>query len=433
MSSQLIGIVACGVLVALIFLRVPVGVALLLVAVVGYAAIDGWYPALATLGSTPFDLAQAYSLSVVPLFLLMGVVVARTSIAGQLFAAANAVVAGRRGGLAMATVGACAGFGAICGSSLATASTMTRVAIPQMRRFGYSDSIAAGIVASGGTLGILIPPSIVLIIYAIVAQQSVPALFAAALVPGLILAALHVIVIMVLARIVPDQLPPGDRMTWPERLLALTGVWKVAVIFGIAVGGIYAGWFSPTEAAAIGAFIAIVIGFATRELDLRGLLASMRETVTITGTLFFIVLGALMFGYFMVQSRIPATMGAWITAQGVAPWVVMLFLVAIYLVLGCFLDTISMILITVPVFLPIAIEVGYSPVWFGILVLLAAEIGLITPPVGLNIFVISAQQRDIPILSIYKGILPFLLAHAAGIALLLLFPAIALWLPGLLL
>ncbi|MFN3643529.1 MAG: TRAP transporter large permease [Gemmobacter sp.] len=432
MTPQVIGLIACAALIGMILLRVPVGAALLLVAVTGYAAIGGWGRALATFGSTPFDLAQAYSLSVVPLFLLMGVVAARTSIARELFAAANAVVSGSRGGLAMATVGACAGFGAICGSSLATASTMSRVAIPEMRRHGYADSVAAGIVASGGTLGILIPPSIVLIVYAIVAQASVPALFAAALVPGLVLAALHVVVIVLLARLNPGDLPPGDRLAPLERLLALGGMWKMVLIFGIAVGGIYTGFFSPTEAAAVGAFLAILIGFATRQLDLPGLAAAMRETVTITGTLFFIILGALMFGYFMVQSRIPATLGAWITAQGLAPWMVMLFLVAIYLVLGCFLDTISMVLITVPVFLPLAVDLGYSPIWFGILVLMAAEVGLITPPVGLNIFVIAAQNRDIPVLRIYRGILPFLAAHAVGIGLLVAFPAIALWLPSVL-
>ncbi|GIX15341.1 MAG: C4-dicarboxylate ABC transporter permease [Paracoccaceae bacterium] len=431
MTPQAIGLAACAVLVAMILLRVPVGAALMIVAALGYAAIDGWAPALATLGTTPFDLAQAYSLSVVPLFLLMGVVAARTSIAAELFAAANALVAGRRGGLAMATVGACAGFGAICGSSLATASTMSRVAIPQMRRFGYADSVSAGIVASGGTLGILIPPSIVLVVYAIVAQSSVPALFAAALLPGLMLAALHVVVILVLTRIWPADLPPGDAMSPAERLRAAAGMWKMALIFAVAVGGIYAGFFSPTEAAAVGAFLSILIGFASRQMDLRGLIGAMRETVTISGTLFFIVLGALMFGYFMVQSRIPASLGDWITAQAVPRWAVMLFIVAVYLVLGCFLDTISMVLITVPVFLPIAVGLDYSPVWFGVLVLMAAEVGLITPPVGLNIFVISAQSRDIPVLRIYRGILPFLIAHALGIGLLIAFPEIALWLPEL--
>ncbi|KPQ21270.1 MAG: TRAP transporter, DctM subunit [Rhodobacteraceae bacterium HLUCCA24] len=432
MSAQLIGVAASLGLVVLIFLRVPVAIALLTVGTLGYALVDGLRPALFTLGTTPFDLAQAYSFSVVPLFLLMGVVMSRTSIAREMFDAFNALVSGRRGGLAVATVGACAGFGAVCGSSLATASTMTRVCIPEMRRLGYSDAVASGVVASGGTLGILIPPSIVLIIYAIVAQESVPALFAAALLPGLLLAALHVVVVAGLARIVPDQLPAGDRMDWGERLAAVIGMWKMLLIFALAVGGIYLGWFSPTEAASVGAALAIAIGFLTRELTLATLADAVRETVTISGALFAIILGALMFGYFMVQSRIPATLGDWITAQDLAPVMVILFFVVVYLVLGCFLDTISMVLITVPVFLPIIVELGYSAVWFGILVLLAAEVGLITPPVGLNIFVIRAQQKDIPLGTIYRGILPFLLAHLAAVGLLVAWPALALWLPSVL-
>ena len=432
MSPQVVGLIACGALVGLILLRVPVAAALLLVGTLGYAAIDGWNAALYTLGTTPFDLAQAYALSVVPLFLLMGVVIARTTIATELFAAADAAVSGRRGGLGIATIGACAGFGAICGSSLATASTMTRVAIPQMRRLGYSDAVASGVVASGGTLGILIPPSIVLIVYGIVAQESVPALFAAAMVPGLVLAALHVAVIAGLARIMPAQLPASERLAWPDRLRAMRGVWKMALIFAVAVGGIYLGWFSPTEAAAVGAALAIAMGVAMRQLGPRDLVAALRETVTTTGALFAIVLGALMFGYFMVQSRIPATLGAWIEAQGLAPVLVVAFFVAVYLVLGCFLDTISMVLITVPVFLPVVLDLGYSGVWFGIVVLIAAEVGLITPPVGLNIFVIRAQQPDIPLGAIYRGILPFLLAHLATVTLLLALPALALWLPAIL-
>jgi len=432
MTPQMIGVAASFVLVVLIFLRVPVGAALLLVGAVGYILVDGVRPALFTLGTTPFDLAQAYSFSVVPLFLLMGVVMSRTSIAREMFDAFNAMVSGRRGGLAVATVGACAGFGAVCGSSLATASTMTRVCIPEMRRLGYSDSIAAGVVASGGTLGILIPPSIVLIIYAIVAQESVPALFAAALIPGLMLAGLHVVVVAGLARIVPDQLPASERMNWAERFAAIRGMWKMIIIFALAVGGIYLGWFSPTEAASVGAFLAIAIGFLSRQLTVRALLEAIRETVTISGALFAIILGALMFGYFMVQSRIPATLGSWITAQGLEPVLVIVFFVLVYLVLGCFLDTISMILITVPVFLPIIVELGYSPVWFGIVVLIAAEVGLITPPVGLNIFVIRAQQMNIPLGAIYRGILPFLLAHIAAVVLLITFPALALWLPSVL-
>jgi len=432
MTPQLIGATAILSLVVLVFLRVPVAVALLGVGLAGYAAIDGWRVALITLGTTPFNLAQAYSLSVVPLFLLMGVVAARTSMAQELFAAANALFAGRKGGLAMATVGACAGFGAICGSSLATASTMTRVSIPEMRRYGYADDVAAGVVASGGTLGILIPPSIILVIYAIIAQESVPALFAAALFPGLLMIALHILVIAVMARLRPDALPMAPALPLGRKLRALGQMWKMALIFAIVIGGIYLGWFSPTEAAAIGAFVTILIGFASRQMGLRGFASALRETIITTGSLFFIVLGAFVFAYFVVQTRIPATLGDWVVGLGLAPVVVILFFVLVYVVLGCFLDSISMMLITIPVFLPIAQEIGYSAIWFGIFIVIVAEIGLITPPVGLNIFVIRAQQPDMALGDIYKGIAPFLLAHLGGIAALIAFPALALWLPSLL-
>ena len=429
MSEQAVGAVAIAALVALVVLRVPVAVALLLVGTLGYAAVDGWATALITLGQTPFDLAQAYSLSVVPLFLLMGVVASRTSMAAELYRAANALIGGRRGGLAMATIGACAGFGAICGSSLATASTMARVSVPEMRGYGYSDAVAAGTVASGGTLGILIPPSIILVIYAIIAQESVPALFAAALGPALVLVALHIATIAVLARLRPGEIPAGEGTAAVSRLAALWGLRKMAAIFGLVVGGIYLGWFSPTEAAAVGALATIVIGMAAGELTPRGLLAAMRETLVTTGSLFLIILGAFVFAYFVVQTRIPATLGETIQTLGLAPLGVIVLIVLVYLGLGCVLDSISMMLITVPVFLPIVQELGYSAVWFGVLVVIVAEIGLITPPVGLNLFVIRAQQPDIPIAAIYRGIAPFLLTHLVGIALLVAVPALALWLP----
>ncbi|MEL6235923.1 MAG: TRAP transporter large permease [Pseudomonadota bacterium] len=427
MTPELIGVLGIAVLIAAIFLRVPVAASLLIVGLGGYWAIDGARPALYTLGEVPFRIAQAYSLSVVPLFLLMGVVAARTKMATELYTAANALFAGMRGGLAMGTVGACAGFGAICGSSLATASTMTRVSIPQMRKHGYSDAIAAGVVASGGTLGILIPPSIILIIYAIIAQESVPVLFAAALLPGLLLTLLHIVALWVLARLRPEEIPAG---TPPSAgLAAILGLWKLVLLFGVVIGGIFAGFFSPTEAAAIGAAMAIVLGFASRQLSLAALIDSFAETVRTTGTLFLIVLGAFMFAAFMVQSRIPATLGGWIEAQELGALAILLFLVLVYLILGCFLDSISMILITVPVFLPIVEAIGYSAIWFGIFLVIVAEIGLITPPVGLNIFVIRGQAPDIPITAIYRGILPFLVAQLVGVAILIAIPGLALWLP----
>lgn len=428
MTPQLVGLAGIACLVILIFLRVPVAGALMIVGLGGYWAIDGSRTALFTLGEVPFNIAQAYSLSVVPLFLLMGVVAARTKMASELYTAANALFAGMRGGIAMGTVGACAGFGAICGSSLATASTMTRVSIPEMRKYGYSDAIASGVVASGGTLGILIPPSIILIIYAIIAQESVPVLFAAAILPGLLMTLLHLVTLWVLARTQPDQIPVDTppSVGWS----ALFSLWKLVLLFGVVIGGIFGGFFSPTEAAAIGAALAILIGLGTGQLGLKSLAESFAETVRTTGSLFLIVLGAFMFAAFMVQSRIPATLGDWIVARHLSPLAIIMFLIVVYLVLGCFLDSISMILITVPVFLPIIETMGYSPVWFGIFLVIVAEIGLITPPVGLNIFVIRGQAPDIPLGQIYRGILPFLVAQLAGVILLIALPGLALWLPG---
>lgn len=432
MSDQLIGVFGLGAVLGLILLRVPVGVALGMVGLFGYAAVDGWERALIAAGSTPYDLSTGYALTVVPLFILMGVVASHAGMSRELYQAANAVFSGLRGALAMSTIGACAGFGAVCGSSLATAATMSRVAVPEMLRFGYDERLATGAVASGGTLGILIPPSVILVIYAIVAERGVPELFAAALIPGVVLAALHIVVIGAIARLQPERVPRSPAMSLGERLAALTGMWKLVILFGIAVGGIYSGFMSPTEAAAIAAFVAIVIAFATRTMNLRGLRAALLDTIWTTAILFFIVIGAFLFAYFMVQTQLPAKLSSWVQGLDLAPYIVMLILVAFYVLLGCFLDSISMILITVPVFLPLVESIGYDAVWFGILVVVVVEVGLITPPVGLNIFVIRAQLPEVALGTVYRGVVPFLAADAALIGLLLLVPALALWLPRLL-
>ena len=433
MSPEAIGLAGIAGLVGLIVLRVPVAIALGLVGLFGYAAVDGWENALINLGTVPFDeMTEKYGLTVVPLFILMGVVASRAGMSRELYQAANACFSGLRGALAMGTIGACAGFGAICGSSLATSATMTRVAVPEMRRHGYDDRLATGAVASGGTLGILIPPSVIIVIYAIISESAVPKLFAAALIPGLLLAAFHVIVIALIAKLQPDRLPQTPTMAMKERLRSLTGMWKLVILFALAVGGIYAGFYSPTEAAAVSARAASVIAFGTRNMNWRGLREALLETIWTMGVLFFIAICAFIFASFIVQTQIAAGLRDWVQGLGVAPWVVMLVLVAFYIVLGCFLDSISMILITVPVFIELVTGLGYDPVWFGILVVVVVEVGLITPPVGMNIFVIRAQLPDVPLGTVYRGVVPFLAADAALIALLLMAPGIALWLPGLL-
>ena len=429
MSPQIVGVLGVAGLLALIFARVPVGVALGVTGVAGYAALDGWQRALLVLGRTPYDLASAYSLSVLPLFILMGLVASHSGMARELFQAANALFSGRRGTLAMATVGACAGMGSISGSSLAVTATMSRVVVPEMRRVGYDDRLATGAVVSGGTLGILIPPSVMLVIYAISAEQSVPRLFAAGLIPGLLLALFQILVVVAIARLLPHWTPLSARLPWRQRLRAVRGMWKLVLIFFFAVGGIYIGWFSPTEAAAMGAFSAIVIAVLSRQLEARQLALCLIEGVRTSAMLFFILLGALLFGYFLVQARLPAALVEFVQGLGVSPLAVMLILVAFYVVLGCFLESITMLLITVPVFLPLVTSIGYDPIWFGVFLVVLIEVGLITPPVGMNLFVLQSQLPDTRLGVVYRGVAPFLIANTLLIALLLAVPALALWLP----
>jgi C4-dicarboxylate transporter, DctM subunit len=419
-------------LLVVLFLRVPIAIALALVGVCGYAAIDGWRKALTMMASVPFELASAYSLSVVPLFILMGAVAARGNMAKEMFEAANGLFSGVRGALANATVGACAFFGAICGSSIATAATFSRVAIPEMRRHGYEPSFAAGCVAAAGTLDVLIPPSVLIAIYALAAEQSLIKLYAAAFIPGFILAGLYVLAVWTVAWLRPAWVPRVPGMGLRQRLRAATGAWKLAVLFFFAVVGIYLGWFSPTEAAAVAAFVAIVIAFATRAMNLRGLLDALLETVYTSAALFFVIVGAFIFSRFIVVTQVPAELGRWVQASQLAPVAVLLAVMALYLVLGTFLDEVSTILITIPVTLPLVTGIGYDGIWMGVFVTVMCTIGLITPPTGMTVFVIQAQHPDIPVARIYLGTLPFLLADFVLVALLIAFPALALWLPGIL-
>lgn len=429
MSVLAAGILGVAGLLALIFARVPIAISLAATGLVGYAAIDGWAKALKMFGTVPFELARAYSLSVVPLFILMGAVASRANLAKEMFDAANGVFSGIRGALANATIGACALFGAICGSSIATAATFSKVAIPEMRRHGYEPAFAAGAVASAGTLAVLIPPSVLLAIYAVVAEQSLPKLYAAAFVPGFVLAALYVLAVFCVAWARPPSVPRVPAMPWRERLRAAAGTWKLGVLFFFAVFGIYLGWFSPTEAAAIAAFAAIVIGFATRAMGLRGLIAALLDTAYATAVIFFIVAGAFVFSRFIVLTQFPNVVTAWVKDLGLSPVWILLAVMALYVLLGTFLDEVSTILVTVPVTLPLVLGVGYDGIWFGIFVTVMCTIGLISPPTGMTVFVIQAQHPDIPVSRIYRGTLPFLAADFLLAGLLIAFPALALWLP----
>jgi C4-dicarboxylate transporter DctM subunit len=429
MTTAAIGGLGVALVLVLIFIRVPIAVALAVSGLLGYAAIDGWNPALKMFSLVPYQLASAYSLSVIPLFILMGAVAARGNMAAELFQACNAVFSGVRGALANATIGACALFGAICGSSIATAATFSRVAIPEMRRHGYEPAFAAGAVASAGTLGVLIPPSVLIAIYAIVAEQSLVKLYAAAFIPGFVLAGLYIVAVWIVAWMKPQWIPKVASMPFKVRLRASLGMWKLGVLFFFSVFGIYLGWFSPTEAAAMAAFVAILIAFATGAMGWRDLIDCLLETVYATAAIFFIVVGAFIFSRFIVLTQFPNELTAWTKAAGLSPFWILMMVMALYVLLGTFLDEVSTILITVPVTLPLINSIGYDGIWFGIFVTVMCTIGLISPPTGMTVFVIQAQHPEIPVMRIYLGTLPFLAADFVLAAMLIFMPSLALWLP----
>jgi C4-dicarboxylate transporter DctM subunit len=432
MAPPLIGLTGILALFALLLLRIPVWAALSLVGFLGNIALSGWPSAFATLGQTPFDTASLYTLSVIPLFILTGGVASNTGLSADLFKAASIMLSGLRGGLAVATIGASACFGAVCGSSIATAATMTPISLREMRAAGYSDTLATGAIAAGGSLGILFPPSIILVIYGAIAQQSVPKLFAAGLIPGLLLTGLYMAVALVVARGRNVQAPAAHSASFRQRANALRGPWQFLTLFVVTIGGIYAGVFSPTEAASIGALGAILLGMIGRRLSLRSLVKTIESAVVTSCMLYVIIIGANLFAYFIVQTQLPAVLADGAKGLALPGLLVMILVIVAYILMGCFLEAIGMILITVPVFLPLVAAYGYDPAWFAIIVVIVVEVGLIHPPIGMNLFVIQAQAPDIRTTSIYRGILPFLIAPFILIVALFVFPQLALWLPALL-
>jgi C4-dicarboxylate transporter, DctM subunit len=432
MSASLIGLFVVIFMFGILFLRMPVWLALLICGIVGNTLLSRLSVAAAVTGTNAFDTASNYGLSVIPLFILMGEVATNSRLSAELFKAARVILSGIPGGLAVATIGASGAFGAVCGSSVATAATMTRISLPEMREAGYDDGLATASVAAGGSLGILIPPSIILVIYAAISEQPLPQLFAAALLPGILLMLLYILVALIVARRQKDNVPVDPPASLKARLLALKDPWQFLALFIATIGGIYAGVFSPNEAAAVGAFGAILLGFLGRRLTWQGLTHALKVTVITSCVLFTIIIGATIFANFIVQTKLPDLLLAGAQALHLAPWAVMALIILIYILMGCFLEGIGMVLITVPVFLPVVMSFGYDPVWFAIIVVIVVELGLIHPPVGMNLFIIQAQAPEIKIKQLYVAILPFLLAPFALILLLFAFPQIALWLPRLL-
>ena len=429
MTSSLVGVAGIFILFVLLFLRIPVWIALVLVGFFGNVIALGWPGAFALAGTVPFDVASSYTLSVVPLFILMGEVASESKLSGELFRAARVILSGFRGGLAVATLAASALFGAVSGSSLANAATMTRMALLELRKAGYDDGLATGCIAAGGSTDILIPPSIILVIYAAIAELSVPTLLAAGLLPGLVLTGLYAMVALAIVRVRPDYAPNSENYPLRERIAALREPWQFVALFIVTIGGIYAGIFSPTEAASIGAFGAILLGMLGRRMGASDLLRAIESTVVVSCLLFVIVMGANLFSSFVVQTHLPELLLDAARALQLSGLTVMMLIIFGYIILGCFLEGIGMVLITVPVFQPIVTKFGYDPIWFAIVVVVMVEVGLIHPPVGMNLFVIQAQAPEVRITSIYRGIIPFLVAPLILIVLMFLFPGLALWLP----
>ena len=418
-------------LFALIGLGWPIAFAMLVTGALGSWSILGLRATLATLGQTVSVTAASYELSVVPMFILMGALVTRSGASESLYLACYRFLGHRRGGLAMATIAACGGFAAVCGSSIATAATMARVAMPQMRRFGYDDGLASGAIAAGGTLGILIPPSVILVIYGIQTGTDIGQLFIAGILPGLIGILLYIVAVAIVTAARPGLGPPGERSTARERIASLAGTAPILGLFLLVILGIYFGAFTPTEAAGVGAFGALVHALASRQLTLAGFVESLFETARTTANLFFILIGAIVFSNFMNVTGLPNLLRDLVTGWGLSAVGVITLIALIYILLGCFMESLSMVLLTVPIFFPVVTALGFEPIWFGIFVVFVTELSLITPPVGLNLFVIKGVVGDIGIRTVYAGIVPFVMADLVRLALLVAVPAMALFLPRL--
>ena len=433
MSSVEIGGLFLLALLVLLVIRIPIAIAMLLTGVAGYVTISGWEPLLNYLKGAAYARYTVYDLSVIPLFLLMGQFASRGGLASGLFRAAAAMIGHWRGGLAMSAIGSCAAFGAVCGSSIATAATMGQVALPELRRYKYSNSLAVGALAAGGTLGILIPPSVVLVIYAILSQQNISALFMAAFIPGILAALGYMLAIAIYVRINPEAGPAQERLSWRQRLVAQRGVWPVMLIFLLVLGGIYSGWFTPTEAAAIGTvgtgLFAVVLG-GMRLPEFKEVLLG---TAVTTAMIFMILLGADIMNAFLALSQLPVVLAEVIGGSGLPPFLVLTGILVLYLILGCVMDTMSMILLTIPIFFPVIMGLDFyglgeteKAIWFGILALMVVEIGMITPPVGMNVYVISSMAKDISMREAFRGVVPFLISDITRVIILVLFPSITL-------
>jgi len=431
MSVTTIGIIGIIILVFLLFSNMPVGFVMGFLGLIGFSYIQGLGPGLSLLSRDFFEVFSSYGLTVVPLFVFMGQIAFHSGISRRLYDSAYVLVGHRRGGLAMATVAACAGFSAISGSTNATAATMASVTLPEMKRYKYDMGLATGTVAAAGSLGILIPPSVVFIGYGILTEQSIGKLFAAGILPGILLSTLFLVTIYLRVLKNPDLAPPGPRTSVKEKIKSFAGVLETLLIFGLVMGGIFFGIFTPTEAAAAGAFLTLVLAIIRRQITWAGFVKSLADTTRISCMVMVIVTGAVLFGHFMAITRLPYDLAGWVSSLPLPNFAIMGVIILVYLFGGCFMDALAMIMLTIPIFYPVSQALGYDPIWFGVVIVLITEMGVITPPVGVNVYVVYGVAKDVPLETIFKGVFPMLIALLICNIILLVFPQIALFLPGL--
>src|SRR5277367_1387688 len=423
MSNEAVALIGFVSLFALMLLRVPVGMAMGLVGITGFA------PALKLVGQTTMRTVTDYSFGVIPMFLLMGAFVSVSGISRELFRAANTFVGHWRGGLGIATIAACGAFAAISGSSVATAATFSAVAYPEMRRFNYPQSFSTGVIAVGGTLGAMLPPSTVLVVYGLITQQDIGKLFIAGIIPGLLAIVMHMITIAMIGRVRPGFLPAGPRSSWGERIRAIGDVWSPLLLFLFVIGGLYGGLFIPSDAGAVGAVGAFAIGVLRGKLPGASILQALLQATRTAAAVFTVLIGALLFGYFLTITQTPQHVTGFLTGLGVGPYGVLALILLMYLALGCLMDAMAMIILTVPIVFPVVTALGFDPIWFGVVIVMTVELGLIHPPVGMNVFVIKSVIKDVNMSTIFIGVLPFVVTDLIRLVILILFPLLATWLP----
>jgi tripartite ATP-independent transporter DctM subunit len=431
MSTDAVAAIGFVALFALMMLRVPVGIAMGTVGVVGFGYLIGnMGPALKLLAQSPIRTATDAEFAVIPLFLLMGAFASASGMSRELFRASNTFLGHLRGGLGIATIAACGGFAAICGSSVATAATFSKVAYPEMRKYGYPQSFATGVIAAGGSLGIMIPPSTVFAVYGLITEQDIGKLFIAGVIPGALAISMYMITINIIAFVRPDFLPKTPRHSWRERLEALRDVWAVMLLFIFIIGGLYAGMFTATEAAGMGAAGAFIIAVLRRKLSWEDFWRSLIESVRTSASVFTILIGALIFGYFLTITQVPQKLTEFLTGLGLGSYGVLVLIMLMYLVLGCIMDAMAMIILTIPIVFPVIKALGFDPIWFGVIIVMTVELGLIHPPVGMNVFVIKSVVKDVKLSTVFYGVMPFVITDILRLAILIAFPVLATWLPS---